>query len=215
MAADDELRDFIGKSLAGGQSRTAIQDVLRRAGWPQELIRDAVAGFADVDFPIPVPRPRPYLSAREAFLYLVLFSTLYVSAFNVGTLLFQFIDHAFPDPTAPYPVSGFREAVRWSVSALIVAFPVFLYVSSLTGRSVRADPSKRASKIRRWLTYLTLFVAAVILIGDFTTLVYSVLGGELTIRFVLKVLTVGAIAGAIYLYYLRDLRTEEKNTVAV
>ena len=36
---------------------------------------------------------------------------------------------------------------------------------------------------------------ASVLIGDFISLVYSLLGGELTTRFVLKVLVVGAIAG--------------------
>ena len=36
----------------------------------------ALAGFAEIDFPVPVPRPRPYLSAREAFIYLVVFRHL-------------------------------------------------------------------------------------------------------------------------------------------
>ena len=66
------------------------------------------------------------------------------------------------------------------------------------------------SPIRRWLTYFTLFVAAGFLIGDLTTLVYNVLGGEITIRFSLKVIVVGAIAGTIFGYYLRDLRREER-----
>jgi hypothetical protein len=52
-------------------------------------------------------------------------------------------------------------------------------------------------------------VAACALIGDVTTLVYNLLGGELTVRFVLKVLTVGIIAGTAFTYYLRDLRRDE------
>ena len=75
---------------------------------------------------------------------------------------------------------------------------------------MRADPGKRASKIRRWLTYLTLFVSASFLIGDVVTLVYNVLGGELTVRFLLKVAVVGAIAGTAFGYYLTDLRREER-----
>ena len=64
--------------------------------------------------------------------------------------------------------------------------------------------------MRRWLTYLTLAIAAGILIGDSTTLVYNVLDGEVAVRFLLKVLTTGGIAGAVFTYYLRDLRRDEK-----
>ena len=39
--------------------------------------------------PVPVPRPRPYLSPREAFLYLLMFATLYLSAWHLGSLVFD------------------------------------------------------------------------------------------------------------------------------
>ena len=137
-------------------------------------------------FPIPVPRPRISLSAREAFLYLLQFSTLYTVAYNLGRLLFQFVNRALPDAAdGPYQFTG--AAIRWSVSALIVAFPVFMFVSSVNARAVRANPAIRGSAVRRWLTYVTLFGAACTLIGDVMSLVYSALGGELTTRFVLKV----------------------------
>ena len=70
-------------------------------------------------------------------------------------------------------------------------------------------PIKRLSPVRRWLTYLTLFVAAAVLIGDMTTLVFNVLGGELTTRFLLKVVVVALIAGSAFAWYLHDLRREE------
>ena len=64
--------------------------------------------------------------------------------------------------------------------------------------------------MRRWLTYLTLAIAAGVLIGDSTNLVYSLLGGEVTARFLLKALTIGSISGTVFVYYLRDLRRDEK-----
>ena len=121
------------------------------------------------------------------------------------------INLRFPDPAQESEnySTYIRESMRWSISSLIVAFPVFLYLSWTTEREVKRDPVKRASKVRRWLTYLTLFASACALIGDVTTLVYNALGGELTIRFVLKVVTVGLIAGTAFVYYLRDLRQDE------
>jgi hypothetical protein len=57
---------------------------------------------------------------------------------------------------------------------------------------------------------MTLFIAAGILIGDLISLLYSFLGGELTLRFILKSLVVGTIAGTLFMYYLGGLRQEEK-----
>jgi hypothetical protein len=157
-----------------------------------------------------VPRPRTSLSARDAFFYLLLFSSMYIVAFQFGSLLFDFINRVFPDPATTELERFQRDSIRFSVSSLIVALPVFLYMSRLTNRETALDPSKRTSPVRRWLTYLTLFSAACVLIGDATTLIYSLLGGELTTRFVLKVLVVAAIAGTIFWFYVSDMRADER-----
>lgn len=211
MAADDELIGFVREALARGAGRAEIEAVLLRAGWDRSDAAAALGAFADEPFAVPVPRPRVSLSPRETFLYLVLFSTLYLSAINFGSLVFDLINRAFPDPALD-PAYGYRAAgdsLRWSIATLIVAFPVFLYVTHLTGRDATRDPRKRQSHVRRWLTYLTLFIGASVLIGDVIMLVFNALGGELTPRFVLKVATVGLIAGLVFGYYLRDLRREE------
>jgi hypothetical protein len=211
MATNEELVGFLKEGLERGLPREQLEDILLENGWPPDQVRGALGGFADVAFPIPVPRPKPYLFAREAFVYLILFSTLYVSAYSLGTLLFQFIDQAFPDPSVDpvFALEASREAIRWSISLLVVTFPVFGFVSWRNDRAIRDDPRRRLSKVRRWLTYLTLFVAAGILIGTMTSIVYNLLGGEITMRFVLRVFTVGAIAGTVFGHFLRDLRKEE------
>ena len=211
MAINEEVTGFLKEGLERGLPREQLEEVLLDTGWPPDQVRGALRAFADVTFPIPVPRPKPYLSAREAFVYLVLFSTLYVSAFSLGSLLFELINRAFPDPSADPAVAleASREVIRWSISWLIVTFPVFVLVSWTNDRAVRDDPSRRLSKVRRWLTYVTLFVGASILIGVATSIVYNLLGGEMTTRFVLKVLTVGTITGSVFGYFLRDLRKEE------
>ncbi|WP_407353817.1 DUF5671 domain-containing protein [Luteimonas sp. R10] len=210
-SAAQDLEWFVREALARGEPRAAIEAALTAAGWPPEQIRGALGAYAEVPFSVPVPRPRPYLSAREAFLYLVLFATLYVAAYHLGSLLFDLINRALPDPADPdYVVGGLARSMRWSTASVIIAFPVFLYVAHYLGRELARNPVKRLSTVRRWLTYLTLFLAAAVLVGDMITLVYNLLGGELTLRFLLKVLVAAVIAGAIFGYYLLDLRREEK-----
>lgn len=98
MATTDGLTEFVREALKRGSSGSDISAALLAAGWSEAQVFSALDGFADVDFPIGVPRPMLSLSAREAFEYLILFGTLYFSAFGLGQLLFQFINVAFPDP---------------------------------------------------------------------------------------------------------------------
>jgi len=215
MASHDELQSFVKEALTHGTPRHAIKDTLLDAGWQEDQVDKALSSYAASEFPIPVPVPRPYLSAREAFMYLVLFTTLYLTTFNLGRLIFQFVNLAFPDAGSLYDVAeSARDAIRFSVASLVVAFPIFMYLSVLIGRSIKRDPSKRTSKIRKWLTYMTLFIAAGVIIGDLTALVYNFLSGHPSWRFGLKVLTVAVIAGGIFGYYLWDLRQEEREVDA-
>lgn len=205
-----ELEAFVREALLRGLPRSEIEQAILQAGWTIEQARDALGAFADVPFPVPVPRRRPSLSAAETFEYLLLFTTLYLSAYHLGSLLFDFINRAFPDPASRIDDRWTADSMRWSTASLVIAFPVFLTLSRHIHAAIARDPVKRLSPVRRWLTYLTLFLAATILIADLTTLVYNALGGELTIRFVLKVATVGAIAGTVFGYYLQDVRQEDR-----
>lgn len=209
-SSPQKLNEFVQAALAAGHDRTAIRNALLAAGWGAEQIESGFDDWAEVDFPVPVPRPRASLSAREAFLYLVLFSTLYFFAWNLGGLLFALIERLFPDPTDnEWQIARLAASIRWSISAMVIAFPVLVFIARYIARETERHPVRRLSPIRRWLTYLTLFIAAAALIGDLTTLVYNALGGELSLRFLLKILVVGLIAGSVFSYYLWDLRQEE------
>jgi hypothetical protein len=207
-SAAQDLDQFVRDALLRGCPRPSIEKALMDAGWAPEQARSALTAYAEMDFAVPVPRPRPYLSAREAFLYLVMFTTLYLSAYHLGELLFELINRHFPDLTRTYE-NGRIENIRWSVATIIIAFPAFLLLSAKIGRELKRQVIKRQSAVRRWLTYLTLFVAAVVLIVDLITLVDNVLSGEITLRFVLKVLVAGTIAATVFGYYLWDLRRDE------
>ncbi len=208
---NSELSGFVGEALRKEIPRGRIKEALLKAGWQAERVDRALEEYAEIDFPIPVPKPKPYLSAREAFFYLLLFVTLYITAFNFGSLLFIFIEQAIPDPASQANLERLTvDRIRGAVSALIVAFPLFLYLSRKIGIELLSSPAGRSSGIRRWLTYITLFIASCIIIGDVSMLLYNLLGGELTLRFILKSIVVVAISGTIFLYYLNGLRKEEK-----
>ena len=197
--ADARLTGFVEAALHARQSKEDVRNALEQAGWSADQIADGLAHFSDVAFAVPVPRPRAQVSARDAFWYLFMFGTLYVSAYHLGDLFFDFINHC-----TPTSLSG-RTHRTWSMRSAgrrlhsCVAFPIFVLTARRIARDVATDPTHRNSAIRKWLTNLTMLFAAAVLVADGITLVYNLLGGELTVRFALKVLVVAVIAGAAFI----------------
>jgi uncharacterized membrane protein len=144
---------------------------------------------------------------KDIFIHLLAIITLYVSAISFTTLIFQYVNIYFPDLLQGdyYRPAAFSK-IRWAISSLIIVFPVYLLTSRFLNKSYNDNPSKRNLRIRKWLIYFTLFAAALIIIGDLVALINNLLGGELTVRFLLKVLTILFVAGSIFFYYFSDLR---------
>lgn len=152
---------------------------------------------------------RSKASPKDIFLHLLAIITLYVSAGSFIALLFQYSNLLIPDILDQggfYARTSSLQTIRWSISSLLVIFPVYVFTSWYLNKSYLASPEKRNLQIRKWLIYFTLFVAALIIIGDLVALIFNLLGGEFTTRFILKVLTIFFVAGSVFYYYFRDLR---------
>ncbi|MFA6039389.1 MAG: DUF5671 domain-containing protein [Candidatus Peribacteraceae bacterium] len=154
---------------------------------------------------------------KDVFLHLLAIVMLYVSVTSILTLLFQYVNELFPDVLTAefsYRAGANLELIRTAAAALIIVFPVYLLVSWLLQRDRKQDPAKGDLPVRRWLLNLTLFLAALIIIVDLVTLMYHFLSGELTMRFLLKVVAVLLTAAAVFGYYLWELRqTASKSRV--
>ena len=155
---------------------------------------------------------------RDLFLHLLAVVTLYWSAISFTTLIWQFINKIFPDAlntlTNSYSDNYSLGLIRFSVSAIIIVFPVFVAVSWYLNKIYRRESVVRESKIRKWLIYLTLFIASLVIIGDLVGTINTLLGGEITIRFILKALSIILVAGIIFGYYLDDVRRETPTRLA-
>ena len=145
---------------------------------------------------------------RDLFLHLLAVVTLYWSAVSFVTLLWQFINSFSPDALDAYRGDYMLSLIRFNVSAIIIVFPVFIAVSWYLNKIYAKEAVVRESKIRKWLIYLTLFIASLVIIGDLIFVINAFLGGEVTVRFILKALSIILVAGIIFGYYLDDVRRE-------
>lgn len=135
-------------------------------------------------------------------------ATLYGGVVAFVTLVFDYINHSFPDPvTNQYYVDAYSDSISYEMAALIVLTPVFLVLMRFIRREIAADPSRNDTWVRRWALFLTLFLAGVTLVIDLIVLLNTFLQGEdLTAGFLLKALTVFLVSGLGFLHFMADLR---------
>lgn len=208
MAATPEsVSSFVKSCLEKGIGRSEIAAALEAGGWSVREAQTALEAFAESALPVPVPRKRASSSPRDAFLNLLSIAMLYKAVFATGAILFVLIDRWLPQP-GEYAFFTLG-ILRWAAAALIVALPILAAVRIAIGRDIARNPLARMTPIYRFLAYLTLLIAALVMAGDLIAVIISFLAGDITARFVLKALVVLVLCGGVYLWYASDMRREE------
>lgn len=144
---------------------------------------------------------------RDVFLHLLAIVLLYIGIFSFIALLWKYVDVILPDKLKVY--YGYIQAsvvMKNSMAALLVVWPVFIFVNWLIKKNEQKEEAKRELKVKKWLLNLTLFIAALTMIIDLIMLINNFLDGSLTTNFFLKVLVVLVAAGLVFGYYLWDLK---------
>lgn len=204
MGTADPLAQFVADALRAGRPRSEIADALASAGWSAPEIKAALAAWSEVPFAVPVPVPRPYVSAREAFLYGLMFLSLATTAWHINALGFSLIDLWVPSLVSSADAFSV-ESVRWSIASLVVFLPLFMLLKSRVVRDARADEGRKRSVMRRWFAFITLFLAALAFVGDLIATIYALLNGDLTLRVAAKAGLVATTAVLVFLYFRNDL----------
>ena len=145
-------------------------------------------------------------TAKDVFSYLLMIIMLYVGVISFIAMIWQYVNVGFPD--ALNQAYGAYDIIRNSISCLAIVWPVLILVSWMIGKDLRSDKEKQNLRVRKWLMHLTLFIASLTVIIDLITLLNFFLNGEITMRFILKVLVILAVALAVFGYYLWDLKRD-------
>jgi hypothetical protein len=204
MAVSKELSRFTRDALAAGKTRDEISTALAASGWSASEVSDALSAWAETPFAPPVPRPQSTVSARDFFIYALMFGVMILGAIYLVVLF-----HALIDLMLEEGRSYRSSTIRWAMAVLIVAAPVYLWLTVRERAKLAADPALYRSVIRRWLTYITLLLSSAVLLGDLMAVIYAFLSGDFTLQFLLKALVVAVVAGFIFVYYLGDIRKGE------
>ena len=149
---------------------------------------------------------KPRVTPKDFFLWAGAMIAVYASTFAFISLLFEYLNYTFPDALQYFPSDPYSSGISYEMAVLIVLVPLATWLLLVIHGTIRKDPTRAQIWVRRWALYLTLFIAAIAVAADLITLVMYFLQGDVTLRFVLKVLVVFLVAGAGFLHFLADLR---------
>ena len=141
----------------------------------------------------------PKTTPKDFFLHLGATVALYIAAIALMNLAFTTINSVFPDALGYYFDA---DSIVWPISILIVLTPLLYVIEWTISKDVQKMPEKINLAIRRWRIYLTLFLTGAAIVGDLIALINTYLNGEISSRFIYKVLVVLIVSGVIFAYYL-------------
>jgi hypothetical protein len=149
---------------------------------------------------------KPKLSASFFFLCVGLLITLTTSVVSFLNLVFSTLEKRFPDvlnSTYQYGYSTYDyESIRMALATLIIFFPVFLVVSYFWSKFTKGELGAYDEVVKKWVMYIILFLSAVVTMVDLVALIRYFISGEITARFILKVLVTLLVAVLVGVYYI-------------
>lgn len=154
-------------------------------------------------------------SAKYSFYYILSLIALIFLGISVGLVIFTIINKSIVDPLLDnyYSYRGMNSSLRFAISAILIAAPIYYYSVFLINRGLKKEEISFGSGVRKWLTYSIILAASLIILGVFVSIINKFLAGGLSMKFFLQALTVFLIAALVFSYYFYDIKNNnEKNT---
>ena len=141
-----------------------------------------------------------------AIQFSALFS-MYVVVIASISLVISVINLWIFDPVdGPWQYERAVSSIRYSIALLVVFVPIHIVVGYIQHRLRRTEDNTLYVTLTRWLVYLSFVVAGGVAAFQLVSVVLAFLEGELTIRVILKALTILVFVAAAVGYYYMDLQ---------
>ena len=139
---------------------------------------------------------------------------LYISVISIIMLLLAIIDQLFPK-SFEY-VDPYAGGVSMAMAMIFIASPLYFVFMRFIVNGENEQPEKRELSVRKWLTYLTLFIAGLAMAIDLIVLLQTFFAGEeITLGFTLKVISIIVVLATVFGYYLYDARKNPEEVAQV
>lgn len=151
------------------------------------------------------------ITPKFFFLSLGVLVSLITSVTAFLNLAFAILDFKYPDvlnATYQYGYNSFNyNGARSYIAILVIFLPIFLVLVRYWKKTVHGSLGVIDEAIRKWMLYLIIFLSVLVAAVDLVTLVQYFVGGEITTRFIIKVIVTLFVAFCTGIYYLNEIKT--------
>ena len=167
--------------------------------------------------PVAKPVPEiPQFGMWIGFLYIIYFIALYAWATSFGNILHEIVNRYLQDAleleeaSRSYMSFWSRDyVIRWSLSALIIFYPVFAFTHLLVQRYLTSRPETVNIRVRKILIYITLIGTLLIACWQLAKFVYTYLNGTVTLKTFVHFGVTLSIASLIFIYYFLQIKRDK------
>ncbi len=153
------------------------------------------------------------MTPKFFFISLGVLVALIATVTSLLNLIFATLEKHFPDALNGVYQYGYNtysfEGMRTALATLIIIFPLFLVLSRAWTKLVESGLGRVDAIIKKWMLYLVIFLSSVVVAVDLVTLVRYFVSGEITTRFILKVLAVLVVALLAGYHYFKEIESEK------
>jgi len=149
---------------------------------------------------------------KDFFLHVGATIALYASVVALINLAFEIMNRLLPDQLNNYFSAN---SIIYPISVLVVLVPVLYLLEWMIGRDISKMVEKKDIWVRKWRIYLTLFLTGATIVGDFVALINVYLNGEVSSRFLWKILIVLVVSSAVFKYYFFSINENSRWTKLV
>lgn len=218
--ANPDLEKYIQNSREKKVPDEETKAALVKAGWAEEEVISALATKQSVSGSSALPPPPvPRVGMWIAFLYILLFISLYVNATAFSQMLKIIADNFIKDSLDKGYYSGYSyfsyflggsSEITFYLATLIVSFPIFAPLFLYLKKQQLTKPAIKNLHARKLLIYITLVGTFLIMVFDSISTVYGFLNGLATGRSLTHFAITMLVSGSIFLYYLFEVKEDRK-----
>jgi len=152
--------------------------------------------------------------AFHIFLYLLLFSSLGFVLQGIISVYYQLIEKAIK-PSSIDEIKGCIETnfspsdLKFGIATLLISFLIYHALSLFINRKLIKGDIRQESLVRKFTTYLAMFILAAMTIGGVVNLLLSYFEGELSLKSFAKIGVFITFSVAFLCFYLWEIRRRD------